>query len=870
MRAKTGSDRSSRQADDQRSGWRTRLARLTAVASLLATSMVGVGVVSTGIAGATGSTGSISGTVTEPDGSPAAGVGISFSSSIGGTYNTSTASDGTYSLTGMSPTSALEPYVFVVVPPGDSVVYDFYNHPVLPTGLAAGQNLTGENTQLVASGSVSGTVSAHGSPLAFADVQVRDPNNNPNGTPPQGGSTTDSNGNYTVTGLAPGGPYVAQFSATGFLDMYWNDTPISTYATPVAITSGGTTTGIDASMITPSTVSGTVRDTSGNPVAGAEIYLENLDQNIFTLGDTTTASDGTYSFTQVVPTSYYVYVTPAGSALENTTRPNPITVGREASVVDINVTVPPVDSTTTGSAHGKVVDANGNPIAGAQLEIDSASGAQQPGGGLKFYTATTGADGTYNLTGIDEDSYTAFVRGPSDANGFPIYGLYSLSGDLSNLGWNTNGSIYIAGGQATQIDASLIKNAIFKGTITDNLGNPIGPSQVSAAIEDVSGGGIVNIDEVLNGTWELFVPAGTYKIVFNSGAWHDSYVEQWWKNAATEGAATTLTVTAGQVTNNMNVVLQSNTPVTVPGAPTGVSAVAGNGQATVSWTAPSSTGGAAITGYTVTPFKAGVAQTPIVVSGTGTSKVVSGLTNGTSYTFTVAATNSVGTGAVSTASAAVTPAVPSRTANQSFVVAAYTDFLGRAPTAGELSLWSARLDGGASRNSLITTLASSPEWVTAIVTRFYLDTLGRQPDPSGLHYWISEITSGKVSVAGAAASFYASPEYFAGFGQSSVTTWIGDLYTKILHRNVDAGGLSYWKSLEAAKGRTTVAYAIYQSVESRSDRVVELYSELLHRTPDQAGETYWVGLLPTLGDIALARNLADSAEYFAVAHTRFP
>ena len=66
----------------------------------------------------------------------------------------------------------------------------------------------------------------------------------------------------------------------------------------------------------------------------------------------------------------------------------------------------------------------------------------------------------------------------------------------------------------------------------------------------------------------------------------------------------------------------------------------------------------------------------------------------------------------------------------SFVVAAYTDFLGRAPTPTELSTWTAKLDAGASRDSLVSTLANSHEWVSAIVTQLYLNTLGRQPDTS--------------------------------------------------------------------------------------------------------------------------------------------
>ena len=91
-----------------------------------------------------------------------------------------------------------------------------------------------------------------------------------------------------------------------------------------------------------------------------------------------------------------------------------------------------------------------------------------------------------------------------------------------------------------------------------------------------------------------------------------------------------------------------------PGAPTGVTASAGNGQATVSWTAPASNGGQAIENYVVTPYIGAVAQTPTTV-GNVTSTTITGLANGTTYTFKVAARNSFGTGPQSGSSNAVTP-----------------------------------------------------------------------------------------------------------------------------------------------------------------------------------------------------------------------
>ncbi len=89
-----------------------------------------------------------------------------------------------------------------------------------------------------------------------------------------------------------------------------------------------------------------------------------------------------------------------------------------------------------------------------------------------------------------------------------------------------------------------------------------------------------------------------------------------------------------------------------PGAPTGVTAIRGNAQAGVSWAAPTDDGGSPITGYTVTASPGGQTAT---VDGATTTAVVTGLTNGTSYTFTVRATNAAGTGPASTPSNAVTP-----------------------------------------------------------------------------------------------------------------------------------------------------------------------------------------------------------------------
>ncbi|HUH81327.1 MAG TPA: DUF4082 domain-containing protein, partial [Solirubrobacteraceae bacterium] len=125
----------------------------------------------------------------------------------------------------------------------------------------------------------------------------------------------------------------------------------------------------------------------------------------------------------------------------------------------------------------------------------------------------------------------------------------------------------------------------------------------------------------------------------------------------TNGTAYTFTVKA---TNAVGSGPESSpstavTPATVPSAPTEATATGATRQALVSWTAPTSTGGSAITGYRITPYIGSNPQTATEASSGASSATVKGLTNGTSYTFTVTAVNSVGAGTSSSQSAAVVP-----------------------------------------------------------------------------------------------------------------------------------------------------------------------------------------------------------------------
>jgi len=144
-----------------------------------------------------------------------------------------------------------------------------------------------------------------------------------------------------------------------------------------------------------------------------------------------------------------------------------------------------------------------------------------------------------------------------------------------------------------------------------------------------------------------------------------------------------------------------------PDSPTGVSATASDGEATISFTAPYDVGGSAITGYR--------AQSNDGIGGSGSSSpvTVTGLTNGTSYTFNVWAINAFGYSAPSDSSGSVTPAF-----TRGVFAGGYSDFntmdyidissTGNATDFGDLSAGGYDLSGASSSTrGIISTFRES-------------------------------------------------------------------------------------------------------------------------------------------------------------------
>jgi hypothetical protein len=190
-------------------------------------------------------------------------------------------------------------------------------------------------------------------------------------------------------------------------------------------------------------------------------------------------------------------------------------------------------------------------------------------------------------------------------------------------------------------------NAVVSGLFFD----PVVSTASSFALTGPTGGALntasSNFTVTPNGTYN-----GTITITPSGGGLSTPIVLTFSNSAASQtftitptavGPVTLTPSNSGSLTNPS--ALSYATP---PGAPTIGTATAGNGQATVSFTAPASTGGSAITSYKAT---CGTQS----ASGTASPITVTGLSNGTSYTCTVTASNAMGVSAPSAASNSVTP-----------------------------------------------------------------------------------------------------------------------------------------------------------------------------------------------------------------------
>ena len=167
----------------------------------------------------------------------------------------------------------------------------------------------------------------------------------------------------------------------------------------------------------------------------------------------------------------------------------------------------------------------------------------------------------------------------------------------------------------------------------------------------------------------------------------------------------------------------TSTPRTTPGAPTSITATSNaNAQSSISWTSPSSTGGSGIIQYSVrASTDGGSTWANAVLTGSAVaSYTYTGLTNGTSYTFQVAAVNAAGTGTYSLSSSAIipstTPSAPTSLSATTTSTTAVISFTPGSDGGSAITNYQYSKDGGATFTAFSPTQTSSPVTITGLST----------------------------------------------------------------------------------------------------------------------------------------------------------
>jgi PKD repeat protein len=200
--------------------------------------------------------------------------------------------------------------------------------------------------------------------------------------------------------------------------------------------------------------------------------------------------------------------------------------------------------------------------------------------------------------------------------------------------------------------ASPAHNATSTVTVTVSaVGNPL-----AATASATPTSGQVPLNVAFTGTGTGGTPPYSYSWNFGDGsaASTSQNPSHTYSAAGTYTAALTVTDSASPAKTAASNVTVTASPIegTAPGAPTGLSASGGNGQVSLSWTAPASNGGVNITSYRVYRGTASGSETLLTTGGCSNLGAVlsctdTGLTNGQAYFYKVSAVNAIGEGAQS-------------------------------------------------------------------------------------------------------------------------------------------------------------------------------------------------------------------------------
>jgi len=275
--------------------------------------------------------------------------------------------------------------------------------------------------------SISGTVvtlAKKPEPIAGATVVVRriDPARQSAPDDIDGGSTTDQQGRFVISGLTAG-TYELRAAKPGYVPTEYDATRPGEVGRGVVLASGQSLAGLTVTLPRAGVISGTVVDGAGVPVARLPVAARRASSPTSTVRTVLTDHLGAYRLHGLPPGEYLVVASPADRAAVPVEAPSGGGIGDYAPVfypgtinadqaarvkVDAGIETDAIDlmmvrSGTTQIA-GVVFDVDGQPAVGALVSLSSAGGVQSVARG------SSGSDGSFRILNVAPGQYTLTAR----------------------------------------------------------------------------------------------------------------------------------------------------------------------------------------------------------------------------------------------------------------------------------------------------------------------------------------------------------------------------------------------------------------------------------------------------------------------------
>jgi len=405
--------------------------------------------------------------------------------------------------------------------------------------VVAGSTASGINASLATGGQIAGTVTSTGTKAAVEGIEVCAQDSG--GQSGNGCAITNSKGEYTVSSL-PSGSYTVIFyplDAPNFLEQYYNGKTSSTEADTVAVTAGSTTSGINATMVVGGQITGTVTSAATKAaLGGIEVCATPIGSGNEQCAST--SSVGEYVIVGLATSEYKVelyssdgqnYLPQYYKGKESSTEAEVVTVTAGSTTLGINAAM-----VVGGEITGKVTSASTkSALASGQVTVYNSDGSS-----VGF--AQTSASGEYTVSDLPTGSYKvefSFSTG--------VYFTQYYSGKESSL--EASLVSVAAGATASGVDAAMLEGAHITGKVTSEASSA-GIKGIEVCAET---GGLFGHCATTDSAGEYDISGlstADYKIAFFSNGLN--YITQYYKDTTTWADASTVTVTAGATTANIN------------------------------------------------------------------------------------------------------------------------------------------------------------------------------------------------------------------------------------------------------------------------------------------------------------------------------